>query len=107
MFSIFKQKNMNINETKNFWEWFEKNEEWIIDCISNNNYEFIWKIDAILKKVFPYFKKELEFQLGVNKEAKEFFFYHFGNKNLIRDSEVLKNMMPEYIAKRWNFITEK
>ena len=47
MFSIFKQKNMNINEAKNFWEWFEKNEEWIIDCISNNNYEFIWKIDAL------------------------------------------------------------
>lgn len=107
MFSLFKNKNININEATSFWKWFEENEEWIIDCISKSNPEFIWKIDSLLKKVFPYFKKELEFQLGVNKEVREFFFYHFGNKNLMRDSETLKNMMPENIGKRWKFIIDK
>ena len=107
MFSLFKDKNINISEATNFWKWFEENEEWVIDCISKSNPEFIWKIDSLLKKDFPYFKKELEFELGINKSVKEFYFYHFGNKYLIRDSEILKNMMPENIAKRWKFFIEK
>lgn len=107
MFSIFLKKEINEVAAKQFWEWFKEKELWIIECINTNNHAFIWKIDEKLKPIFPYFKKELEFQLGYNNEVGEFFFFHLGNKNLIRDAEILKQMMPVDIAKKWKFVIEK
>jgi hypothetical protein len=57
--------------------------------------------------VFPYFKKELEFQLGYNDGVGEFFFFHFDKKELSRDAETLGRMMPPALAKNRNFILEK
>jgi hypothetical protein len=82
-------------------------EKWIINCISKHDSAFIWEIDKRLKLVFPYFKKELEFQLGYNDDKGEFFFFHFGNKNLMKDSDELKKMMPQSICDHWTFISEK
>ena len=107
MFSLFFQKNMDEAAAKSFWAWFSEQEDWIIDCISKHNSAFIWAIDERLKPVFPYFKKELEFQLGYNKGIGEFFFFHFGKKELARDAETLGKMMPPEIAKNWKFILEK
>ena len=68
---------------------------------------FVWVIDERLKPVFPYCKKELEFQLGYNEGKGEFFFFHFGNKNLIKDADALARMMPKNFSEHWTFIAEK
>ena len=107
MFSLFSKKVMNEDAAKSFWSWFEQKEEWIINCIANHDSAFVWAIDERLKPVFPYFKGELEFQLGYNNEVGEFFFFHFGKKELIRDGEILGKMMPPEIAKNWKFILDK
>ena len=98
---------MNEEAAKSFWKWFAEKEEWIISCISNHDSTFIWAIDEKLKPVFPYFKGELEFQLGYNNSVGEFFFFHFGNKDLARDGEALGRMMPPEIANKWKLILEK
>lgn len=107
MFSIFSKKIMNEDAAKVFWAWFEEQEDWIIECIANHNSDFVWAIDERLKPVFPYFKAELEFQLGYNNEGGEFFFFHFGIKELIRDAQTFGKMMPLTIAKKWQFILEE
>ena len=107
MFSLFSKKVMNEDEAKSFWAWFAEQEEWIIGSIAKHDSAFVWAIDERLKKVFPYFKGELEFQLGYNNEVGEFFFFHFGKKELMRDGEALAKMMPKEIANKWRFILEK
>ena len=107
MFSLFAKKTMNEDAAKSFWVWFEEKEKWIINCIANHDSAFVWAIDERLKPVFPYFKGELEFQLGYNNGVGEFFFFHFGKTDLIRDGETLGKLMPVEIAKRWQFILDK
>jgi len=107
MFSLFAKKSMNEEAAKSFWAWFEENEDWIIHCLENSDHAFIWAIDERLKPVFPYFKGELEFQLGYNNGAGEFFFFHFGKKELARDGAALGKMMPAKICEKWRFILEK
>lgn len=107
MFGLFAKKVMNEEAAKSFWEWFAEKEEWIIDCISNHDSAFVWAIDEKLKPIFPYFKGELEFQLGYNNGVGEFFFFHFGKKELARDGEALGKMMPSEIAKNWQLILEE
>ena len=98
---------MNEEAANEFWTWFGEQEAWIIDCLSKNDSAFIWAIDERLKPVFPYFKGELEFQLGYNNDVGEFFFFHFGKKELVRDGKTLGEMMPATLAKKWQFILEK
>lgn len=105
--SLFAKKVMDEDAAKSFWLWFAENEEWIIDCISNHDSAFVWAIDERLKPVFPYFKGELEFQLGYNDGVGEFFFLHFGKKELVRDGETLGRLMPMETAQRWRFILDK
>ena len=107
MFSFFKKKGMNEEAAKEFWIWFENQESWIINCINTHDSAFVWAIDERLKPVFPYFRGELEFQLGYNNGVGEFFFFHFGKKELIQDGEKLGKMMPATISKNWKFILEK
>ena len=107
MFSLFTKKTMNENAAKAFWMWFAEKEEWVINCIANHDSAFVWAIDERLKPVFPYFNGELEFQLGYNDGVGEFFFFHFGKKELIRDGEILGKIMPVEIAKNWKFILDK
>lgn len=107
MFSLFTKKEMNIEAAKSFWAWFEEQEVWIIDCIDKHDAAFIWAIDERLKPVFPYFKGELEFQLGYDNGVGEFSFFHFGIKELIRDSKLLGELMPSSIASKWKLICEE
>ena len=106
MFGLFTKKIMNEDAAKAFWTWFEESEDWVIECIKKSDAAFVWAIDERLKPVFPYFKGELEFQLGYNEGVGEFFFFHFGKKELVRDGEILGGMMPASIAERWKFILE-
>ena len=106
MFGLFTKKEMNVEAAKAFWSWFADNKEWIIANIKTNGMQVVLAVDAQLKPVFPYFKKELEFQMGYNNGVGEFFFFHLGNKYLMRDGETLGNMMPEELKENWKFIIE-
>lgn len=103
----FLKKKMDLDAGQAFWDWFAKNEDWIIKKIKNHEMDVVWAVDAQITPVFPYWKKELEFQLGFNDERGELFFFHMGNKYLIRDLETLKRMMPKKLSERWEFIAEK
>lgn len=107
MFGLLSKKVMNEEAAKSFWKWFVEKEAWIIGCIANHDSAFIWAMDEKLRPVFPYFKKELEFQLGYNNGVGEFFFFHFGKKELARDAESLGKMMPPELSQRWKLILEK
>lgn len=104
---LFRKKEIDTTAANQFWKWFSENEQWIIDNINTHGMDVVWAVDAQLKPVFPYFKKELEFQLGYNNGIGEFFFFHFGNPNLISDAKKFKELMPESIRKNWTFIAEK
>lgn len=104
---LFAKKEPDIAAAKRFWAWFEEQESWVIENLRTHGTDVVWAIDAQIKPVFPYFKKELEFQLGFNNGKGEFFFFHFGDKNLIRDAETLASLMPEALKERWTFISER
>ena len=104
---LFSKKKMNTAAAEAFWAWFAEKEEWILANLKTNGMDVVWAIDAQIKPVFPYFKKELEFQLGFNEGKGEFFFFHFGNKHLMRDGQSLAEMMPEGMRGRWTVILEK
>ena len=107
MFPLFAKKIMDEDAAKSFWMWFVEKEDWISNCIANHDSAFVWAIDERLKPVFPYFKGELEFQLGYHDGVGEFFFFHFGKKELARDGETLGKLMPMEISEKWHFILEK
>ena len=104
---LFSKKEMDTAAAEAFWAWFAEKEEWILANLKTNGMDVVWAIDAQIKPVFPYFKKELEFQLGFNEGKGEFFFFHFGNKHLMRDGKSLAGMMPEGLRGRWTVILEK
>ena len=106
MFSVLRRKRIKIDEAKSFWVWFDTEEEWIIDCISKNDASVIWEVDKRIKAVFPYFRDELEFQLGFNNGRGEFFFYHDYRKELMKDSAKFGALMTPKIAGRWKYIVE-
>ena len=102
-----KKKEMDINAANEFWKWFSENEKSIIERCRTDASRLIFEIDQKLIPVFPYYRKELEFQLGFNEGRGEFFFFHLGNRNLIRDGEALGSLMPEELQKHWRYILEK
>ena len=104
---LFSKKEMDTAAAEAFWAWFAEKEDWITANLKTNGMDVVWAIDARIKPVFPYFKKELEFQLGFNEGKGEFFFFHFGNKHLMRDGKSLAEMMPEGLRGRWTVILEK
>ena len=93
---LFGKKEMDKAAAEAFWVWFEEREAWIIECLDKRDSAFIWAID----------KKELEFQLGYNNGVGEFFFFHFGKKDLMRDANALADRMPSSLKERWRFISE-
>ncbi len=104
--NLFSKKEIDINAAENFWNWFADKEEWIKSNVKTNGMDVIWAIDEQIKPVFPYFKKELEFQLGYNDGVGEFFFFHFNDKNLKRDTETFKSMIPEKLSETWTIIPD-
>ena len=106
MVSLFIKKELNTKAAESFWTWFSENEEWIINTYKSDGMKVVWAVDEKIKPVFPYFKKELEFQLGFNDGKGKFFFFHLGDKNLIRDGKVFGDMMPEGLKTRWTYILE-
>ena len=104
---LFSKKEMDTAAAEAFWAWFAEKEEWILANLKTNGMDVVWAIDTQIKPVFPYFKKELEFQLGFNEGKGEFFFFHFGNKHLMRDGQAWAELMPANLKARWTVILEK
>ena len=103
---MFGKKEMNLQEAEKFWNWFEENEDWIKVNLKIRGLAVVEAVDEKLKPVFPYWKKELEFQMGYNEGQGEIFFFHINNRNLVRDAEKLETLMPQTLTKTWRFIAE-
>ena len=105
MFNLFnRKKEINKDAADAFWKWFEENEQWIIDNSQANGQEVVWAIDEYIVPIFPYMPAEdVQFQFGYNNGKGEFEFYHLGDQRLMRDSAILKRMMPESLKSRWEF----
>ncbi len=106
MFNLFPKKEMNREAAVSFWNWFCVNEQKIIEQIRSRDSAFIFEIDERLKPVFPYFHKELEFQLGFNDGVGEFFFFHFGKPQLMHDAKVWAELKPEFLNS-WKIILDR
>lgn len=106
-FQLTKKKEIDLEAAKEFWNWFMENEKSIIERCKTDAARLIFEIDCKLRPIFPYFKKELEFQLGFNEGRGEFFFFHFGNRYLLRDGEILGSLMPGELGRKWRYILEK
>ncbi len=57
MFDFLKKPQFDANAAREFWAWFIEREDWIIDCIAHHKADFIWELDARLKRVFPISKR--------------------------------------------------
>ncbi|MBQ8287471.1 MAG: hypothetical protein IJX76_01720 [Clostridia bacterium] len=107
MFGLFGKKAMDVSAAQAFWDWFVQKEDWIKETINTDGMRVVWALDAQLKPVFPYFKGEIEFQFGYNDGVGEFFFFHMGDKNLLRDGKTLGELMPDALRAHWIFILEE
>ena len=108
MFRRFRRKEMNRTAAESFWQWLIEHEQWIIENVDKNGQAVVWAIDEQFVPIFPYMPaEEIEFQFGFNEGKGEFFFFHLGDESLIRDGEILKNMMPDSLRERWTFILEE
>lgn len=103
---IFSKKEMDTCAAKAFWDWFSHNEQFIIEKYKTDGMGLVEIIDEKLKPVFPYFKRELEFQLGYNDGKGEFFFFYLHNKSLKADGRTLGEMMPEELKENWTYFLE-
>lgn len=101
---IFAKKQADETMIKDFWSWFAGREKWIIETYKTDGAAVVWAVDEKLTRVFSYFKKEIEFQLGFNDGKGEFFFFDLNNKNLNRDAKRFAALMPEELKNRWDFI---
>lgn len=106
MLGILKKKIIDEQAAMRFWKWFEENEDYLIEKLKTNDPEIVWAIDEVLAPVFPYFKQDLEFQLGFHKNEGELFLFHLNDQYLKRDFELLEKMMPKTLEKRWTLIIE-
>jgi len=103
---LFTKREMDTAAAEHFWQWFAENEERIIEALAVYDMGIVREIDEHLVPVFPYYKEELEFQLGFHEGAGEFIFFHLEHKYLQRDGEAFCAMMPESLRQRWSFTPE-
>ena len=103
---FFGKKEMDELAAEAFWQWFAQQEQWIIHTLNTHGMDVVWAIDAQLKPVFPYFKQELEFQLGFHHGKGEFLFFYMEDRNLLADAVKLRDKMPGPLRERWTFTIE-
>ena len=93
-----------------FWQWLHNNEVDIIRMLNGSKKEqksIYQQIDLWLCPVFPYAKpSEIDFDLKCKDGDNTFAFRCGGNEDLARDAEVFYEMMPDNMAKRWEFFLE-
>lgn len=105
--SLHNKNEMNMNAANQFWSWFQKNEQWIIEEIHKCPVKVVKGIRIHLMPIFPYYNRLLEFELGFGNGRGEFFLFHCGNSKLNADGQKLQALMPIGLRKNWNFYVEK
>lgn len=103
---LFIKKEMDCAAAETFWQWFAENEDRIIEALAVYDMDIVRELDDRLAPVFPYYKEELEFQLGFHEGEGEFIFFHLGERHLQQHSEALVSMMPRSLRERWRFTVE-
>ncbi len=103
---MFFSKKADAEKMKEFWSWFEQNENWIIDTYSTDGMAVVNAVDARLNPAFACYHIEIEFQLGYNDGQGEFFFFDLNKRSLRKDAEKLGALMPASLKSRWTFIIE-
>lgn len=104
---LFTKKEMDITAAESFWQWFVDNEDRIIEALARYDMDIVREIDDQLVPIFPYYKEELEFQLGFSEGTGEFIIFHLGCKSLQRDGERFCAMLPPALADRWTVTLEE
>lgn len=104
---LFSKKEIDNAAAEAFWTWFADDEERIIEALGRYDMDIVREIDGHLAPVFPYYKEELEFQLGFSDGMGEFIFFHLGDKHLRCDSKLLAGLMPPSLRERWRFTNEE
>ena len=101
---------MDKNTAQLFWQWFNNNEVDIIRMLNGTKKEqksIYQQIDLWLCPVFPYAKpSEFDFDLKCKDGDNTFTFRYNGNEKLAQDAEEFYQLMPDNMAKRWEFILE-
>lgn len=100
---------MDMTAAEHFWQWFAENEQTITEKLGGKDaMEVVNLVDGQICPVFPYAPSQaIQFQLGWNDGAGEFFFFHSGHKKLMADGETFGRMMSEDLRSRWTFKLEK
>ena len=104
---LFTKREMDSVAAEAFWQWFALDEDRIIEALGRYDMDIVREIDGHLAPVFPYYKEELEFQLGFSEGTGEFILFHLGCKPLQRDGERFCAMMPAAFADRWTVTLEE
>lgn len=104
-------EEMDRNTASLFWQWFHVNETDIIKMLNGGKKEsksILRQIDLWLCPVFPYVKSSrIDFDLRCKDEELTFIFYHGGDEKLKEDAARFAEMMPEALAKQWDFVIEE
>ncbi|MBQ9148678.1 MAG: hypothetical protein IJX69_03835 [Oscillospiraceae bacterium] len=102
---------MDRETAKLFWQWFYGNEVDIIQMVNGTKKESksIYKqLELWLAPVFPYEKaSNLEVELKCGDGENTFIFRHGGSEKLQADAQEFYELMPENMAKRWDFVLEE
>ena len=102
---------MDRNTAQLFWQWFNNHEAEIISLINGTKKEakaVTQQINLWMAPVFPYAKaNEIGFDLNCGDGDNTFIFCHGGNENLMAEAEEFASLMPENMAKRWEFIVQE
>lgn len=102
---------MDQNTAKLFWQWFYTNETDIDKMLNGSKKEsksVYQQIDLWLCPVFPYSKSSrIDFEVKCKDGDNTFIFRHGGDEKLMEDAAVFGTLMPENMAKRWNYIVEE
>ena len=94
-----------------FWMWFNNHEAEIITLVNGSKKEakaVNQQIHLWMCPVFPYAKAgEIDFDLHCGDGDNTFIFCHGGHTQLMAEAEEFASLMPENMAKRWNFLSQE
>ncbi|MBQ7802173.1 MAG: hypothetical protein IJ375_07625 [Oscillospiraceae bacterium] len=94
-----------------FWKWFWENESAIKELAAGNRKQgklLESQVELWLCPIFLYAKREeLDFKIVCTERGGTFCFYPGDNEKLCADAEVFGTLMPELLARDWEYIIEE
>lgn len=94
-----------------FWKWFWENESAIKELASGKSKEvkhLNTQLQLWLSPMFLYIKSgAIDVKLECGETENTFIFHHGGNEQLAADAELFGTMMPEALARDWDFVLEE